>query len=92
MGSKRRLAMFNWMTANGCFAGADGNLDWVVPDEQQSKAAVDGIPLFDTVLFGHRTTNSSRNSGTTLSTTPPRHRTRTISDNQLGSTAKYPFG
>jgi len=30
-------------------------LDWVVPDEEQAKAAVDGIPLFDTVLFGRRT-------------------------------------
>ena len=47
--------MFNGMTANGYFAGADGNLDWVVPDEEQAKAAVDGIPLFDTVLFGRRT-------------------------------------
>ena len=51
----RRIVMFNWMTANGYFAGADGNLDWVVPDEEQAKAAVDGIPLFDTVLFGRRT-------------------------------------
>jgi dihydrofolate reductase len=47
--------MFNWTTANGYFAGADGNLDWVVPDQEQAKAAVDGIPLFDTVLFGRRT-------------------------------------
>jgi dihydrofolate reductase len=55
MESNRRIVMFNWMTANGYFAGADGNLDWVVPDEQQVKAAVDSIPLFDTVLFGRRT-------------------------------------
>ena len=48
MESTRRIVMFNWMTANGYFAGADGNLDWVVPDEEQAKAAVDGIPLFDT--------------------------------------------
>jgi dihydrofolate reductase len=47
--------MFNWMTANGYFAGADGNLDWVVPDQEQAKAAADAIPLFDTVLFGRRT-------------------------------------
>jgi hypothetical protein len=26
-----------------------------VPDEEQAKAAVDGIPLFDRVLFGRRT-------------------------------------
>ena len=51
----RRIVMFNWMTANGYFTGADGNLDWVVPDEEQAKAAVDGIPFFDTVLFGRRT-------------------------------------
>ena len=55
MGFTRRIVMFNWMTANGYFAGADGNLDWVVPDEEQAKAAVDGIPLFDTVLFGRWT-------------------------------------
>ena len=55
MASKRRIVMFNWLTANGYFAGADGNLDWVVPDEQQAKAAVDAIPFFDTVLFGRRT-------------------------------------
>ena len=55
MEAKRRIVMFNWLTANGCFAGADGNLDWVVPDAQQAKAAVDGIALFDTVLFGRRT-------------------------------------
>ena len=55
MESTRRIVMFNWMTANGYFAGADGNLDWVVPDEEQAKAAVDSIPLTDTVLFGRRT-------------------------------------
>ncbi len=55
MGPQRRIVMFNWMTANGYFAGADGNLDWVVPDDEQAKAAVDGIPLFDTILLGRRT-------------------------------------
>ena len=55
MESTRRIVMFNWMTANGYFAGADGNLDWVVPDEEQAKAAAEGIPKFDTILFGRRT-------------------------------------
>jgi dihydrofolate reductase len=55
MGATRRIVMFNWMTANGCFAGTDGNLDWVVPDEEQAKAAVESIPLFDTALLGRRT-------------------------------------
>ena len=51
----RRIVMFNWLTADGYFAEPDGNLDWVVPDEEQAKAAAEGIPNFDTVLFGRRT-------------------------------------
>ena len=34
--------MFNWVTADGYFAGPDGNLEWVVPDEAQAKAAAEG--------------------------------------------------
>jgi dihydrofolate reductase len=51
----RRIVMFSWVTADGYFAGPDGNLDWVVPNEEQAKAAAEGIPKFDTVLFGRRT-------------------------------------
>jgi dihydrofolate reductase len=51
----RRIVTFNWATADGYFAGPDGNLDWVVPDEEQAKAAAEGIPDFGTVLFGRRT-------------------------------------
>jgi dihydrofolate reductase len=51
----RRIVMFNWVTADGYFAGPDGNLDWVVPDEEQAKAAAQDIQNFDTVLFGRRT-------------------------------------
>ena len=29
--------MFNWVTADGYFAGPSGDLDWVVPDEKQAK-------------------------------------------------------
>ena len=35
--------MFNWLTANGCFADADGKLDWVVPDNEQVKFSVGEI-------------------------------------------------
>ena len=55
MGPTRRIVMFNWVTADGYFAGRDGNLAWVVPDEAQAQAAVAGISDFDTVLFGRRT-------------------------------------
>ena len=46
--------MFNWVTADGYFGGPEGNLDWVVPDEEQAKAAAEAIPNFNTVLFGRR--------------------------------------
>jgi dihydrofolate reductase len=51
----RRIVTFTWVTADGYFAGADGNLDWVVPDEEQARAAAEGISGFDTVIFGRRT-------------------------------------
>jgi dihydrofolate reductase len=51
----RRIVMFNWLTADGYFAGPDGGLDWVVPDDEQAKAAAEGIASRDTVLFGRRT-------------------------------------
>jgi dihydrofolate reductase len=47
--------MFNWVTADGYFAAADGNLDWVVPDPKQVESAADAIPRFDTILFGRKT-------------------------------------
>ena len=55
MGQARRIVTFEWVTADGYVAGPDGNLDWVVPDEEQAKAAARDIPNFDTVLFGRRT-------------------------------------
>ena len=55
MGPRRRIVMFNWVTADGYFAGPDGNLEWVVPDEEQARAAAEDLPGFDTVLFGRRT-------------------------------------
>jgi dihydrofolate reductase len=51
----RRIVTFNWVTADGYFAATDGNLDWVVPDAEQAKAASESISDFDTVLFGRRT-------------------------------------
>jgi dihydrofolate reductase len=51
----RRIVMFNRVTADGYFAGPDGNLEWVVPDEEVDKAGAEAIPGFDTILFGRRT-------------------------------------
>jgi dihydrofolate reductase len=51
----RRIVMFNWLTTDGYFSAPDGNLDWVVPEEEQAKAAARDIASCDTVLFGRRT-------------------------------------
>jgi dihydrofolate reductase len=51
----RRIVMFNWLTADGHVAGPDGSLDWIVPDDEQARAAAESISRFDTVLFGRRT-------------------------------------
>jgi dihydrofolate reductase len=51
----RQIVMFNRVTADGYFAGSDGNLDWVVPEPELDKAASDSLPGADTILFGRRT-------------------------------------
>jgi dihydrofolate reductase len=55
MASSQRIVTFDWLTADGYFAGADGNLNWVVPDDDQAKAAATGMTAADSVLFGRRT-------------------------------------
>jgi dihydrofolate reductase len=57
----RRIVMWNQVTADGYFAGPDGNLDWVVPDEEFDREVAEAIdrsgtgPEADTILFGRRT-------------------------------------
>ncbi|HKZ08993.1 MAG TPA: dihydrofolate reductase family protein [Methylomirabilota bacterium] len=51
----RRILAFEWLTTDGYFAASDGSLSWVVPDDEQARAAADGMPAADTVLFGRRT-------------------------------------
>lgn len=51
----RRIVMFNQVSADGYFASPDGGLDWVVPDDRLSQAAMDQGPAYDTVLFGRKT-------------------------------------
>lgn len=55
MGLTRRIVMFNRVAADGCFAGSDGNLDWVVPEEELDKSAAEGLSGTDAMLFGRRT-------------------------------------
>ena len=53
----RRIVAFNNVSADGYFAAPDGNLDWVVPDEELDKAVGDAIDRggTDTFLFGRKT-------------------------------------
>ena len=51
----RRIVTFDRVSADGYFASPDGNLDWVVPDDEADKAGAEAIPGFDTILFGRRT-------------------------------------
>lgn len=46
----RRIVAFNHVTADGYFAAPDGNLEWVVQDEEVAKAGVvrGGIPASST--------------------------------------------
>lgn len=38
MAPSRRIVTFDWLTADGYFAGRDGNLNWGVPDDEQAKS------------------------------------------------------
>jgi dihydrofolate reductase len=59
----RRIVAFNRVSADGYFAAPDGNLNWVVQDEELDKAAAaeldaasaEGGPDAGTILFGRHT-------------------------------------
>jgi dihydrofolate reductase len=51
----RRIVMFNRVTVEGYFAGSDGNLNWITPDNEFDKEAARGLPGVDTILLGRRT-------------------------------------
>jgi dihydrofolate reductase len=83
----RRIVMFNWLTADGYFAGPDGNLNWVVPDEEQAKAGAEDITNFDTVLFGRRTYELFEGFWRhAVVDAPARFQTLTIPEDDLGNT------
>jgi dihydrofolate reductase len=55
MSRTRRIAVFIRIAANGYFAAPGGGLEWVVPDPDVDRAAMEGPAAFDTFLFGRRT-------------------------------------
>lgn len=51
----RRIIAFNHVSADGYFAAADGNLDWVVQEDELDKAAASMLSSTGMMLFGRRT-------------------------------------
>lgn len=51
----RKIVIFDRVSADGYFSTSDGNLDWVVPDDEIDKAAGESMPHSDMMLFGRRT-------------------------------------
>jgi len=47
--------MFNRITPEGYFSGTDGNLNWVVPEEELDRAATQAMSGTGAILFGRRT-------------------------------------
>jgi dihydrofolate reductase len=51
----RKLIVYNRITPEGWFASANGQLDWVVPDDDADRAGVEAMPSADLMLFGRKT-------------------------------------
>jgi dihydrofolate reductase len=51
----KKIVVFNMISADGYFAGADGNIDWHVVDDEFNTFALEQIEEFDTMLFGRVT-------------------------------------
>jgi dihydrofolate reductase len=51
----RRIIAFNRVSADGYFTAPDGNLNWVVPEEELDKQATSNMPSQGTLMFGRRT-------------------------------------
>jgi dihydrofolate reductase len=53
----RRIVLFDRVSADGYFAGPDGNLDWVVAEDELDRSAAEAIGSSGTgtILFGRRT-------------------------------------
>src|SRR5690242_15175109 len=55
MASRRRIVMFNRVSADGYFADKAGDLSWATPDDQLDQEATERMAEADTMLFGRKT-------------------------------------
>lgn len=51
----RDVIVSNWVTLDGCYAGADGDIDWFVWNDETEQYSRDLIGTIDTILFGRVT-------------------------------------
>lgn len=51
----RRIIVFDRVSANGYFTAPDGNLNWVVPEDEIDKEATSSMSGQGTLMFGRRT-------------------------------------
>ena len=51
----RRIIVFDRVSANGYFTAPDGNLNWVVPEDEIDKEATSNMSGQGTLMFGRRT-------------------------------------
>jgi dihydrofolate reductase len=52
---KSKLTVTMWMTLDGFVAGPNGELDWILGDEQMSDYEIGVVSNADTILFGRKT-------------------------------------
>jgi dihydrofolate reductase len=84
----RRIVMFNNVSADGYFAAPDGNLNWVIQDDEVFKTSRKNNADIDTMLFGRRTydlfeafwPNALDGSSTSPDPHHPGHRSEAIHD------------
>ena len=51
----RKIVVFDRVSADGYFSAPDGNLNWVVPEEELDKEATTNMDGQGTLMFGRRT-------------------------------------
>lgn len=54
-GIMRKIVVFNLVSLDGYFAGADGNIDWHMVDDEFNKFAIEQTSSFGTIIFGRVT-------------------------------------
>jgi dihydrofolate reductase len=55
MEPKRRIHLYDHLSADGYFSSTEGRFEWAVPDDEIDRRGAGNIPDCDTILFGRKT-------------------------------------